>query len=220
MESQSDDIAKYDDYIDDLNSRINVLLKYIKIDVSYDSQVSLEMVGLMGSAYKRLAEMNYYKGKHIGTISSELKAEQKRCLEESLKWYKKASITNLSHHWSLVQFISLHYILNGEVLEKFVTAAEIATDYAIKENANEIWAYGSKIELGLLMNQSGDQLKVTLDKFIEQANNVDPSDKYPFRSTHLQLMRYKEWWIQENGFFGLPQNSSLEELISQIELTF
>lgn len=220
IENQSGTLDDYDVLISDLNSRINVLLIHIKKDDFHDSQLTLEMIGLMGSAYKRLAEVNYYKSKKSETESLELKSEQRRCLEESLKWYKKASITNLSHHWSLVQFISLHYILYGEVLEKFVTAAEIAIEYAIKENLNEVWAYGSQLELGLLMNQPEDILKATLGKLVDQVNKIEPSENFPLRSTHLQLIRYKEWWIKENGYFDVEQKSNLEELISQIELTF
>jgi len=220
IENQSGTLDDYDVLINDLNSRINVLLLQIKNDDLHDSQLTLELVGLMGSAYKRLAEMNYYKGKQIETDALESKSEQRRCLEESIKWYKKASLSNLSHHWSLVQFISLNYILYGEVLEKFVVAAEIAIEYAIKDNSNEIWAFGSQLEIGLLTNKSLDQLKTSLNALVEQTKKNDASDTYPLRSTHLQLMRYKEWWIEENGFFGLKEKSNLEKLISQIELTF
>ncbi|WP_296701332.1 CHAT domain-containing protein [Algoriphagus sp.] len=220
IENQTGTIDDFDTLINDLNSRIRVLATQIDNDNGRDSQLSLEMVGLMGSTSKRLAEIYYYKSKLGDAVSSELKSEQRKNLEESLKSYKKASISNLSHHWSLVQFISLHYVLNGKVLKKFVTAAEIAIEYAINENPNEIWAYGSQLELGLLMNQSEGKLKATLNKLVEQVKKMAASENFPLRSTHLQLMRYKEWWIKDNGFFELKERSKLEKLISEIELTY
>lgn len=219
IKNQSVSLDRYDDSIYALNLRINVLLKHIENFSFSESQLAVEMVGLMGSAYKRLAEIYHYKDKHFESDSQEMKSEERKCLEESEKWYKKASLKNMSHHWSLVQFISLHYVLTGEVLEKFVNAAEIAIENTIEENSNDIWAHGSQLELALLMNQSEDELQVCLKKFVEQANTIDPSDKYPLHSTHLQLKRYKEWWIEENGFFGLKHKSVLEELISQLELS-
>lgn len=220
IENQSGTIDDYDTLINDLNSRIKVLSVQIENDDGNDSQLSLEMVGLMGSACKRLAEIYFYKSKLSDASSLETQADQRKYLEESMKWYKKASLSNLSHHWSLVQFISLHFVLTGEVLGKFINAAEIAIEYAIKDNPKEVWAYGSHLELGLLMNQPEDKLLETVNKLVDQVNKTEASEKFPLRSMHLQLMRYKEWWIKDNGFFDLEDRSKLEKLISQIELSF
>ncbi|MEN2282414.1 CHAT domain-containing protein [Algoriphagus sp. SE2] len=220
IESQSGTIDDYDSLINDLNSRINILGIQIENDDKRDSQLSLEMVGLMGSASKRLAEIYFYKSRLSDTDSLELRAQQRKCLEESQVWYKKASLSNLSHHWSLVQFISLHYVLTGEVLVKYATAAEIAIENAIIENPNEVWAYGSRLELGLLLNQPESELMETLKKLEDQAKKIDSQDNFPLRSTHLQLMRYKEWWIADNEYSEVKDKSCLQKLISQVESTF
>ncbi|HEX9725472.1 MAG TPA: CHAT domain-containing protein, partial [Vicinamibacteria bacterium] len=62
-----------------------------------------ECAGLLASAYKRLAELQFRRGVGGGSQKPELLAESRRNLEESLRHYKEEYQSNLSHHWTGVQ---------------------------------------------------------------------------------------------------------------------
>jgi hypothetical protein len=175
-------------------------LKVIKSDPRYQNE-TLENLGLLGSAFKRLAEL-YFIMRQLKKI--ETTEDEKKALSQSLEYYKKASDTNLSHHWSLVQYISLDIVLNKQLSdEDYWFTARKATKQAIAENEHDVWAYGSLLELLFLDPSSMNQNQPLIDKALTDLENACYKAKegtYALETTWCQLNRYKTWWTPGNGY--------------------
>ena len=89
-------------------------MKQIRGNKKYERE-ELENLGLLGSAYKRMAELYFIKMKINGQKTLEEITEQRNFLIKALGFYKQACDKNLSHHWSIVQYLSLDIVLNGKV---------------------------------------------------------------------------------------------------------
>ena len=113
-EQELKDSNDYDDFIvvqveientiQALSDQVTVLQNRTSGETGY-----LEANGLLGSAYKRLAEVEW-KALKLGTDTREKQLEY---LKSAMEWYKKAANKNQSHHWSLIQYLSLKTILSG-----------------------------------------------------------------------------------------------------------
>jgi hypothetical protein len=179
-------------------------LKEIEDNPKYQEE-SLENLGLLGSAYKRLAELYFLKERMEPNSSPDEKPEdQKSLLQTSLKYYKRACDKNLSHHWSLVQFLSLDVILNGQISDMgYWHAARTSIKNSLLHNPGDGWSYGSLVEL-FLLNLTGSEsdnkeeilssTKSLIKIAKEQKNN------FLLESTYSQINRYKTWWVPKNGF--------------------
>jgi hypothetical protein len=189
----------------ELLSCINCLEKKlgeIENNKKYEEEV-LENLGLLGSSYKRLAELNF-----ISASVKDLKGgngfpEQKAALQKSLEFYKRACNKNLSHHWSLVQYLSLDVVLNNQLsdMDSWFSARKSIT-ISIEKNPGDGWAYGSLLELFLLHCNTGstgkDQVTDALGHLIDISKKN--KDVFLLESTRDQVSRYKNWWTAENGF--------------------
>lgn len=126
----------------------------------------LENSGLLGSAYKRLAEIEF---KESLVLNTDTKAKQKEHLQEAIKWYKKAADRNLSHHWSLIQYISLKVVLEGKLKNNETDYWNATRLSALKEielndskDQKSIWPYGTLLELYLLTSDGDIEKLKTL----------------------------------------------------------
>jgi hypothetical protein len=179
-----------------LEKKLNV----IKSDPRYQNE-TLENIGLLGSAFKRLAELYFFKRllKKVGTDTDERNA-----LAQSLEYYKLASERNLSHHWSLVQYISLDIVLNKQLSdEDYWYTARKATKQAIAKNKDDVWAYGSLLELLFLDPTVSNQNEALIEKALVDlldACNKALEGTYSLETTYTQLNRYKTWWTIDNGY--------------------
>ena len=161
----------------------------------------LEGSGLLGSAYKRLAETEYKESLVLGTDTM---IKQREHLSEAKKWYKKAANRNLSHHWSLIQYLSLCTVLDGKLSEAdrdYWNTARLAAFNEIESNTakdqKSVWPHGTLLELYLLTpNEKRDTVKKqVLDHTKSLVSNAKARGKTnALSSTEFQLMRYLEWW--------------------------
>ena len=169
----------------------------------------LEANGLLGSAYKRLAEVEW-KARKLGADTSD---KQRAYLQAAMKWYKKAADRNQSHHWSLIQYLSLKTILDGPFAEldmDYWYATRSAALFAIEEDKNSIWPYGTLIELYLLSPNAAKTEKIILsyaESLVKNARKKKTQE--PIKSTYLQVARYKEWWLQEG--FVVPKTFQVSD---------
>jgi hypothetical protein len=117
-------------------------------------------------------------------------------------YYKKASDKNLTHHWTLVQFLSLDTVLNGKISDMdYWHSARKAVNISLANNPDS-WAYGSLIELLLLdANPEPDtnqKINTAVDCLIEKCKKEN--DSFPLESSWYQVNRYNTWWVKENGY--------------------
>ncbi|MES9969227.1 MAG: hypothetical protein ABW092_04280, partial [Candidatus Thiodiazotropha sp.] len=118
---------------------------------------------------------------------------------------------NPSHHWSAVQYLALSAALRGQIdKQKWRTAYRAAE--VDRMRPDEYWALGSLTELallGTLIDETTDETAAfylqQMQQRFKQVQAEHPNDDKPFQSTELQLRRYVEWWLPDNGFFpGTP----------------
>ena len=184
-----------------------------------------EASGLLGSAYKRLAELNF-RAKSIGKGAKKVK----EMLEKSRVGYLIGYDYNLSAHWNGVQYLSIESALTGKISEpQYWHAAMLAskTDLRIKPpGKSHIWAEGSIAELYLLAPLVGqdkqlDKAKRTLEELIKLTKKYwDKENDFPIKSTQRQFNRYIYWWTKENGYFPAAETdlaSDAKELIKYME---
>ncbi len=171
----------------------------------------LENCSLLGSACKRLAEVEYKESLVTGTTTLE---KQKEYLEASRTWYKKAADRNLSHHWSLIQYISLTTVLHGELstAEKdywYITKRAALTEIETYKTRGKLslWPLGTLVELYLLTDEgiTEDARKYAglyAGQLLENA--IALNDKNCLPATLFQLKRYLEWW--KPPYFGIKNS--------------
>jgi hypothetical protein len=208
LENPASTRDEYDEVIYTVRERIGVLEQQMsRIDaLKIRRGVFEENAGLLGSAWKRLAELLFQRNRAGGEQAEASLRQQRDAMEMARDWYKRAADHNLSHHWSAVQYLSLQAVLSGELKEVHYwhAALQAATNDAVREN--EIWAYGSLAELYLL-DPAGDP-----DSSVQMAAGAlrtltvrarAAGDDFPVESTRKQLLRYIRWWTPEHGY-ALP----------------
>ncbi|GGW37133.1 CHAT domain-containing protein [Arenibacter certesii] len=206
LQTNTEAIPSKDDFIRakvQIEESINDLSAQVK-EIEYQKskeEAFLENSGLLASAFKRLAEIEYRESL---VLDGDTTTKQKQYLNEAKKWYKKAADRNLSHHWSIVQYISLATLLDGGPTKakgdywctaRLAALTEIdANDALDKKN---IWAYGSLLELYLLKTDGYDNdLKTQIIHLTEQlvSNAKIRNNPEAIVATKYQLLRYKDWW--------------------------
>ena len=187
-----------------LGSRIDKLLaefesdKFKGVPGAYE-----ELTGLLGSAFKRRAELEAY----LASVDDDADSWRKKSIDslrQSAEYYRKGHDHNLSAHWNGIQRLSLTAVLEGTVDESYLTVVEVAASKAT-ENEGEIWAHGTLAEVYLLssLSSKGPQLGNAKDHLSTLKSKAEASgDLYPIESTQRQLQKYVDWWTKENGFFG------------------
>ncbi len=186
----------------------------------------LENSGLLGSAYKRLAETFYEESRILKVDTVD---KQKTYLREAKVWYKKAAHRNLSHHWSIVQYISLSTVLDGGLPDgesdywntaRLAVHTEIELDKAKEKKS--VWPYGTLLELYLLSPAQTQSSKKDIEKCMELlVSNAKASGKtQAIDSTRFQLQRYLKWW-GDNDFkipkdFFVGNKEFLESIIEKL----
>lgn len=219
VRKQTEDIedaarVKRDNYIDHyyrLERSINTLQQFFSDYGENKAHLKLENAGLLGSAYKRQAELKFLESRRIDSNPRQSLDVQREKLRLAMDWYKLAAEKNLSHHWSVTQFLSLETVLQGAIQDEgYWQAARLGAEKEYKlglDNAELIsqkqlyWALGTLIELRLLKGVSGtekEEILVLVSQFVEWAQQSQAN--FAIQSTYLQLKRYTDWWTAENGF--------------------
>jgi hypothetical protein len=165
------------------------------------SQVVQENLGLIGSAFKRRAELLHHWNRLVGT-DADRAAAMLESLREARAWYAKGFERQLSDHWLGTQNVSLALVLDGRLADGVTWAiARHAADVAARA-PNEYWALGSQAELQLLGALAGQTQDLDAAEAALRLLRDRAPDDFPTESTRRQLARYRDWWTSANGFFG------------------
>lgn len=198
-----------DNLLDRIN-RLSILLeerqKQKRNDLLYQ-----ENAGLLGSAYKRLAELLAERQRHDLAIDN---SEIWKALDEAREAYRKGYNKNLSDHWTGVQWVSLEAIQKGVIADSGYWHAAMQAAKLDAERPDEYWAWGSIAELWFLApcatKEDGfEQARQALETFKQRLSKSkdEPKDEaFAIESTRRQFNRYVTWWTKNNGFF--PQAES------------
>ena len=111
-------------------------------DPSFDPQpMRAEHRGLLGSAFKRKAELMFKRG-----------LPWRKALVQSRDWYRQAVLQSLDEHWAAAQLLCLEAVLEGslEAHRDTWTVAEIAAKRSLGNDEQRVWVRGSLAELYLL----------------------------------------------------------------------
>jgi hypothetical protein len=217
----STDPALFDQVATQLQERIETLEGFLQeTEMAGRSGALDENLGLLGSAEKRLAEL-YSVRAGLGD-AAHWQPRMREALERARKWYARGAETNLSHHWTGVQSLSLDSVLDGRIADArswhaAVRAAQIDKKRAIDpqnqaQTRQKIWALGSLVELYLLAPLAGQTppalaASSALAEMKALVQGQTDGDTFPLESTERQLRRYVQWWTTANGFF--PGTSDL-----------
>ena len=190
--SGAKDLARFESLIVLLRTN---LLKLESFLITAKKGAREENLGLLGSAEKRLAELHF---------ACRQQEPMLQALERSRTRYREGYDTNLSHHWTGVQFLSLEAVLSGKIGDPHRWSAALVASQ-VDAQTGEIWAWGSLAELYLLASMAGfgDQTGKAREAIVEMKARVARSEKkdlFPLESTARQLRRYTDWWTAANGF--------------------
>jgi hypothetical protein len=207
-------MSYFGEIADRLQARIRLLESYLeeiertehrrKIDVLQENS------GLLGSAFKRLAELYSERAAAEATGPAEWLEKSRSALERSRQAYSTGFLRNTSHHWRGVQYLALEAVLQGSISVEHWYACKVAATADSRRNdaSAGIWALGSLAELALLAPVAGVNFDpkeanalVTQLRTLEEASAQEFPQPTPTRSTFRQLQRYVFWWTKQNGFF-------------------
>ena len=218
-------LASFDEVAQQLRARIEALEGFSKEPENAGWRGILdENVGLLGSAEKRLAELCFVRAR-LGDAAHRHQL-MRAALERSRNWYQRGSETNLSHHWTAVQSLSLEAVLDGRIADPGRWHAAVTAAKIDKRNAKPsaiIWALGSLIELYLVAPLAGqsppvDAARNALAEMKALVREQPGGDTFPLESTERQLRRYVNWWTAANGFFPATTDlaSEAERLLEEL----
>jgi CHAT domain len=173
-----------------------------------------ENLGLLGSAEKRFAEIQF----RLWTAkrSDDRYHAMRDALGRSHDWYRQAFRRNLSHHWSGVQMLALSAALEGRITDENLWSATMTAAKIAMEDQSDYWAAGTLAEtylLAPLAGQSGAEALGLAAEALEQLvqrTRRHCKDRFPIESTLRQLWRYRYWWTERNGFFAGGQDLTQE----------
>lgn len=217
-EAITDELA-YDQVTDRMQERLRqlkaLLVQYEKNGEKARAEVLQENAGLIGSAYKRLAELYHRRAAADPGRAAHWQHESKALLAEACTMYHNSFLHNTSHHWSGVQYLSLLVVLSGEVnnVKEWYAcyqAAEAQLGRAGSSEKDRIWAQGSIAELvllapfvrGLSFDPAAGAGALTSLRDPVKAKRDEYPAPTPIDVTRRQLMRYVDWWTHANGYCG------------------
>ena len=164
-----------------------------------------EHFGLLGSAYKRLAEHLYRQSLQNVAQPDALQKQGRNDLKKARHFYERGHNASLASHWNAVQYLSLTAIFKGtlEPEQDRWHTARFAAENELGQTTNEdrVWPLGSLAELYLLKPLLGaghdtePEKTQALEKagyYLQQLNELNVS--YASESTTRQFERYVTWW--------------------------
>ncbi|MVM28909.1 CHAT domain-containing protein [Spirosoma sp. HMF4905] len=183
-----------------------------------------EHLGLLGSAYKRLAEYYYNQGKRPDADLEALTKKSRTALEKARTYYQRGHDLVLINHWTAVQYLSLTAILKGTLLNEHdrwcVTLFAAEKDLVTAKGESRIWAFGTLAELYMLkpFTVRAEEFEAEKAKALEKAGDyldeITNSDfAFAKESTARQFERYIKWWPVA---FPSPMADQLKEMAEQL----
>lgn len=219
LEKDVRDSAQYAEVRERLLERVRQLEQLLKehglTTHKQRKEIMQENAGLLGSAYKRLAELLARQAEAEPARREHWLLESRAAMENARDAYRGGFRHNTSHHWTGVQYLALDAILNGEISNivdwyACYAAATTQRDHPDSTEDERIWALGSIAELGLLAPLLprekivfAEDATVALNLLCQRVAAC--SDRFPdlspIHSTRRQMLRYVGWWTKPNGFF-------------------
>lgn len=203
-----------------LHERIAELRKYLH--ESPKATWYQENAGLLGSAYKRLAELLAIRGRNDQSMPAD---KIREALQQAYMAHRQGYEHNFSHHWTGVQCLSLEAVLTGVLAKPGYWHAAIQAAELDADKLAEYWAWGSLAELRLLgvycAKQGGVEEAMRAIRMLKERVAKTNKKSDAIESTRRQLNHYVTWWTQANGFFlqaetdlSVPARLLIEELNS------
>jgi hypothetical protein len=235
LEQGVKDTSQYEDAAERLLERVRQLEQLLRehggATYKQKKEIVQENAGLLGSAYKRLAELFDHRAQAEPERDAHWRAESRQAMTKAHDAYLNGFRHNTSHHWTGVQYLALDAILNGEISNiadwyACYASATAQRDQPDSTEEDRIWALGSIAELGLLASllsirgAIAEDAIVTLKLFCERVGGCPKifPDRFPVHSTRRQMLRYVDWWTKTNGFFGKCQRDLVDEARQLAEL--
>lgn len=220
LEKEIKDPAYFVLVTDRLHKRVEQLehlLALLKADGQRTrADILRENMGLIGSAYKRLAELLDLRAAAVGTPGAEQwLVESRAALNEARGAYQRGFIHDPSNHWAGGQYLALEVALTGQISNvghwyACYVAAVAQRDAPDASEEQRIWALGSIAELTLLAplapgvtltDEEGQDALRDLCRRAKKSAALFPLLS-PIESTRRQLSHYTSWWTKAKGFFG------------------
>ena len=237
LDNNITDGAEYDQVTDRLQRRIkrleDLLEEHKAVDRRRKNEIIQENAGLLGSAYKRLAELLANRANVDPNGPARWREESRVALTKARDVYQQGFRQNPAHHWTGVQYLALDAVLTGSISSladwyACYVAATAQRDNSETSESDRVWALGSVMELCLLgpLNPAlafpvaGDAAALTdLSQRVRAEKNkkIFPNT-FPIDSTHRQLTRYASWWTKANSFFSARESDLSGEAKKLIEL--
>jgi CHAT domain len=180
-----------------------------------------EHLGLLGSAYKRKAEQLYRLATLHPGAAEDFRKRSNQGLEAARGWYRKGHDSQLSHHWTGCQYLSLTAAAKGTLVDdsdRWVVI-RFAAEQDLKNPAQRGWALGTMAELYLLQPlTSPGQFEVMQPKAMEEARRYlldldETGSPFEKESTARQFERYMTWWPD-----AFPTNSTKRLQAAAVDL--
>ena len=220
IKSDTVDPARFERLADMLRGNLKRLESFLDGPDKLPPGVREENLGLLGSAEKRLAELYFECGQR--SVGDGWKQPMLEALERSRTWYRKGFDSNLSHHWTGVQFLSLEAVLSGKVQDPNRWSAAVLAAQLSAQKDGEIWAWGSLAELYLIASAAGlgfqmDRAERAILELKDRVAKPGNGDRFPLESMARQLRRYSGWWTAAHGFVAVdPELSSRAAQLADI----
>ncbi len=183
-------------------SRLETLLKRNSNPAKTPAR-SAEHYGLLGSAYKRLAE-HLYQQSHREAQQDALRRQSRKALETARSYYQRGYDLLLTNHWTGVQYLSLTAVLRGTLENErdrwYIARFAAERDLLKSTGSDRVWPR-TLAELCLLkpfiltVEAFETEKAAALEQAMTYVDELAESDStFAKESTARQLERYVEWW--------------------------
>jgi CHAT domain len=204
------------DRIDDLQQQ------YTRLDPD-KRRLHEECVGLLASAHKRLAELQFAHAETLSETDARARRTASReSLESAWRYFRQTFRQNIHSHWMGSQQLCLEAVLTGKLSHPFDWYAALrAAELECEESRKcKYWGFVSFAELQLLAPVTGQErnlnaVRQALETFKERARESNSQD---IELTRRQFRRYVNWWTNANGFF--PNRVDLADDVRQVLSVF
>ena len=176
-----------------------------------------ECRGLLASATKRLAELQFRRAKLFPEQGAADLQSSRASLAKALDLYREAYHRSIQNHWAGIQKLVLEAVLHNEFRHPIDWSIVMrAAELDLAAHPDNLWAYGTVAELWLLASIGGGETgadpvneQTKAIRLLVQRAQGHRADPVAFDATRRQLGRYVTWWTHDHGFFpGGPDLSS------------
>ncbi|QFT71801.1 CHAT domain-containing protein [Ruegeria sp. THAF33] len=178
-----------------------------------------EILGLIASSAKRRAEWYWELAKCFADYREELVGKSRHELNEARDWYKR-SAEDLNNHWGVLQAAATEIITLGDASNNlFLKIGRMASENVVASESDlekVCWAHGTLMECELLEGHiDGSTDIVEIVACFNRLKATSHGKDHPPATTIKTLIRYRDWWTKENGFFRNSEKD-LSEIAARV----